>query len=87
MPAQSEAQRRLLYAKFGKAWVERHGFNNEGKLPEHVAQAKGAAKALSDQTDRSNIHMMGGHSKGKRGNMTMMDSYMHAPRGGDGSKK
>lgn len=36
MPARSEAQRRYLYARFGKAWVERHHFDNPGKLPTRV---------------------------------------------------
>ena len=36
MPAVSEAQRRALNAKFGHAWVKRHGFDNKGKLPAHV---------------------------------------------------
>ena len=36
MPARSEAQRRLLYARFGSEWVHKHGFANKGKLPEHV---------------------------------------------------
>lgn len=36
MPAKSEAQRRLLNAKFGHAWVKRHHFDNKGKLPQHV---------------------------------------------------
>lgn len=40
MPAESEAQRRLLYAKFGSAWVHKHGFANKGKLPEHVKKKK-----------------------------------------------
>ena len=35
MPAVSEAQRRYLFAKFGKAWVEKHHFDNKGKLPAH----------------------------------------------------
>jgi hypothetical protein len=38
MPAKSQAQRALLYARFGEAWVRaRHHFDNKGKLPEHVA--------------------------------------------------
>lgn len=40
MPAKSEAQRRLLYAKFGSAWVHKHHFANKGKLPEHVGDRK-----------------------------------------------
>jgi len=36
MPAKSEAQRRLLYAKFGPAWVKEHHFDNKGKLPARV---------------------------------------------------
>ena len=42
MPAVSEAQRRLLFAKFGAAWVRRHHFNNKGRLPMYAA--KRAAK-------------------------------------------
>jgi hypothetical protein len=37
MPARSQAQRELLNARFGHAWVKRHGFDNKGKLPEHAA--------------------------------------------------
>jgi hypothetical protein len=33
MPAVSQAQREALNAKFGHAWVKRHGFDNKGKLP------------------------------------------------------
>ena len=33
MPAQSEAQRRYLYAHFGADWVRKHHFDNPGKLP------------------------------------------------------
>lgn len=40
MPAVSEAQRRLLYARFGAAWVKRHHFDNPGKLPAHVHHKK-----------------------------------------------
>jgi hypothetical protein len=36
MPAKSQAQRALLYARFGEAWVRRHHFDNKGKLPERV---------------------------------------------------
>lgn len=36
MPARSQAQRRYLNAKFGHAWVKKHGFDNKGKLPAHV---------------------------------------------------
>lgn len=44
MPAKSEAQRRLLNAKFGHAWVQAHHFDNTGKLPEHVKPKKGGKK-------------------------------------------
>ena len=27
MPSRSERQRRYLFMKFGKAWVDQHGFN------------------------------------------------------------
>lgn len=33
MPATSQAQRELLNARFGHAWVKRHHFDNKGKLP------------------------------------------------------
>jgi hypothetical protein len=36
MPAESQAQRSFLYATKGAAWVKKHGFDNKGKLPEHV---------------------------------------------------
>lgn len=44
MPAVSQAQRALLYATKGAAWVKAHHFNNDGPLPAHVSAAK---KALS----------------------------------------
>ncbi len=40
MPAKSQAQRELLNAKFGHAWVKRHHFDNKGKLPAHVKKGK-----------------------------------------------
>jgi hypothetical protein len=40
VPARSEAQRRFLNARFGHAWVKRHGFDTKGKLPEHVHKRK-----------------------------------------------
>lgn len=43
IPAVSQAQRGFLFAKFGKAWAKRHGFDNPGKLPEHVAQKRRGA--------------------------------------------
>lgn len=41
MPAVSEAQRRYLNARFGHAWVRRHHFDNEGKLPMHASKSGG----------------------------------------------
>lgn len=38
MPAVSEAQRRMLNAHFGHAWVKEHGFDNKGKLPARVGK-------------------------------------------------
>ena len=40
MPAVSQAQRALLNAKFGHAWVKRHHFDNPGKLPEHASESE-----------------------------------------------
>jgi hypothetical protein len=45
MPAKSEAQREMLNAKFGHAWVKRHHFDNKGKLPAHREKAIQNAKA------------------------------------------
>jgi hypothetical protein len=33
MPARSEAQRRLIYARFGAEFAKKHHFDNPGKLP------------------------------------------------------
>ncbi len=40
MPAKSEAQRKLLNARFGHAWVKAHHFDNKGKLPARVGGKK-----------------------------------------------
>lgn len=40
MPAQSDAQRRYLNAKFGHAWVKKHHFDNSGDLPERKRRKK-----------------------------------------------
>lgn len=40
MPAKSQAQRALLNAKFGHAWVKKHHFDNKGKLPARVTKTK-----------------------------------------------
>lgn len=40
MPAESEAQRKLLNAKFGHKWVKAHHFDNPGKLPMHKKKRK-----------------------------------------------
>ena len=44
MPALSEAQRRMLNAHFGHAWVKRHHFDNKGKLPSRVGKRKHKGK-------------------------------------------
>lgn len=46
MPAVSEKQRRLLYARFGADWVKKHHFDNKGKLPEYKRKRKAGRKAL-----------------------------------------
>lgn len=40
MPAVSEAQRKMLNARFGHAWVKAHGFDNKGPLPARVGPKK-----------------------------------------------
>jgi hypothetical protein len=50
MPAESQAQRAYLNAKFGHDWVRQHHFDNAGKLPEHVkkpGKKKMSAKSLA----------------------------------------
>lgn len=49
MPAVSEAQRRMLNAHFGHAWVKAHHFDNKGKLP---ARVKGKSRARKRKTTR-----------------------------------
>lgn len=39
MPAESQAQRGYLNARFGHDWVKEHHFDNKGKLPSHVEHA------------------------------------------------
>ncbi len=36
MPAKSQAQRKLLNAKFGHAWVKKHHYDNAGPLPKKL---------------------------------------------------
>lgn len=46
MPAVSKAQQRMLYAKFGAAWVKRHHYDNPTKnLPEHARRSHGSPLA------------------------------------------
>lgn len=45
MPAQSQQQRKYLYATKGPAWVKRHHFDNPGKLPEYKNKVHEAAVA------------------------------------------
>lgn len=41
MPLKSKAQGRLLNAKFGHSWVEKHHFGGSQKgLPQHVGHKK-----------------------------------------------
>lgn len=46
MPAKSEAQRKLLNARFGHDWVKKHHYDNAGKLPKRV-QPKAKTKKRS----------------------------------------
>jgi hypothetical protein len=54
MPARSEAQRKLLNARFGHAWTKAHGFDNRGQLPQHVG--KGAARREALRRMRKKRH-------------------------------
>jgi hypothetical protein len=47
MPAKSQAQREYLNAKFGHGWVKQHGFDNPGKLPQHVSRKRKVSAANS----------------------------------------
>jgi hypothetical protein len=55
MPARSEAQRRFLNARFGHAWTKAHGFDNKGRLPQHVG-GKGAARREALRRMRKKRH-------------------------------
>ena len=45
MPVRSKAQARFLYARFGKAWVDAHHFNQETHgLPDHVNKKRHKTK-------------------------------------------
>lgn len=46
MPAVSQAQREYLNAKFGHAWVKKHGFDNTGKLSTRLHPSQGALQKL-----------------------------------------
>lgn len=48
MPAVSQAQRAYLNAKFGHAWVKKHGFDNPGKLPRHVKKKRRRGRVQAD---------------------------------------
>jgi hypothetical protein len=49
MPARSQAQRELLNARFGHAWVKDHHFDNKGKLPARAPKGR-SSKSRSDIT-------------------------------------
>ncbi len=46
MPAKSQAQRGYLNAKFGHKWVQKHHFDNAGKLPAHAKQEGMTARMM-----------------------------------------
>lgn len=50
MPAVSQAQRDFLFAKFGAAWVKKHGFDNKGPLPAHIADTKKGATVAATRS-------------------------------------
>ncbi len=51
MPAVSKAQQRLLYARFGAAWVKAHHFDNSTKgLPDHADPRKHLRKPRRRKT-------------------------------------
>ena len=54
MPAESQAQRGYLNAKFGHEWVKEHHFDNTGKLPEHVGdkKRKSVKKEVGEHMDK-----------------------------------
>jgi len=50
MPAVSQAQRAFIFAKFGKAFAQKHHFDNEGRLPRYVKHGvatSNGSKAMS----------------------------------------
>lgn len=61
MPAESEAQRRFLNAKFGHAWVKEHHFDNKGSLPERVQHMARGGVMRGQQMYKSRIHINPAH--------------------------
>jgi hypothetical protein len=53
MPARSQAQREMLNARFGHAWVKTHGFDNKGKLPARVKPKAKRAKARKSKKGKA----------------------------------
>lgn len=49
MPAESQAQRAYLNAKFGHDWVKEHHFDNTGALPEHVGDKPKKKKSVKHE--------------------------------------
>ena len=50
MPAVSQAQRDFLFAKFGAAWMKKHGFDNKGPLPSHISDTKKGATVAATRS-------------------------------------
>ena len=65
MPSRSEAQRKLLNAKFGHKWVQAHGFDNKGKLPKRVRRKKTRKGSASAAGSRAWRKMRAEHGRGK----------------------
>lgn len=52
MPAQSDAQRKFLYATKGEAWVKKHHFDTPGHLPAHKKKRKKRTVPRPDKNGR-----------------------------------
>ncbi|MES2156077.1 MAG: hypothetical protein V4510_13165 [bacterium] len=65
MPAKSQAQRKLLNARFGHKWVVAHHFDNAGPLPARVGKKKKGPKMKGKKKGKAKAK--GGKKSGGKG--------------------
>lgn len=81
MPAKSQAQRAYLAVHFGARWMDRHHFDNRGRLPEHVKRNQ-----MSKQSDRARKVAVFVGKKRKPGEVSDVRSSNPGTKGIEGAK-